>query len=80
MFLINVARFDISTTYIIFKKHFKFFIGLETFSIVFCPIGDISLQDFSIKTLAQGDYLLFSLRIYWPIIFTVPIQIRKMKF
>ena len=51
MFLINSAHFDVSKTYKILGKHFKFFIGLETFSIVSYPIGDTSPRDFSIMTL-----------------------------
>ena len=55
MFLINVAHFDVSKTYKIFIKHYKFFISQETFSIVSCPIGDTSLQDFSIMTLQKTE-------------------------
>ncbi len=49
-----MAHFDVSKVYETFKKHFEFFIGSETFSIVSCPIGDTSPQDFSIMTLARS--------------------------
>ena len=39
------------------KKHFEFFIGQETFSIVFCFIRDTSPQNFSIMTLDCNKFV-----------------------